>query len=345
MSDLLIDLLVILFSLLVIGLLAAASRFLREIRAARERIDDLGSQVIQTAGGPVEYARAGEGYPVLVVHGAMGGFDQGLWLARGHGISDYQVISVSRFGYLRTPAPEGANLDLQADAFAGLLDALEIRRAAVFAVSAGSTSAIRFAARYPERVSALILVSPDAPGEGQMAMPPRFIFDVLLRSDFLYWAMVTLFGKRLQYTIGLAPRGYHLTREQQALIQTVQLGDLPVSRRVDGMIFETYTILAEYLASVTPASPYPLSRIETPTLVIHAEGDPISTPENVRRLADQMPNARRFCAPDGGLLLLGHMEEVKAEIAGFLRSHADEPVAGLKSGAGQSSTMQKKDKH
>lgn len=314
-----------------IVLLAVASRYLREIRAARERVESLGSQVIQTACGPVEYARVGEGYAVLVVHGAMGGFDQGLWLARGHGISDYQVVSVSRFGYLRSPIPDGAGLDQQADAFAGLLDTLEISQAAVLAVSAGSTSAIRFAARHPERVSALILISPDAPGEGQMTMPPKFIFDVLLRSDFLYWAMVTFFGRRLQYALGLAPKGAALTREQQALIQTIQLGNLPVSRRVNGMIFETYTILPEYLATVTPASPYPLNQIETPTLVIHAEGDPIALPENVRRLAEQMPHAHRFFAPDGGHLLLGHMEEVRSEIAGFLQVQTAQPPASFES--------------
>ena len=324
MSDFLINLLVILAGILMIGIVAIASRYRREIQAARRRVDSLGSQVIETACGQIEYARVGEGDPVLVVHGAMGGFDQGLWLARGYSLINYQVISVSRFGYLRSPVPPGADLDLQADAFAGLLDALEIQQAAVFAVSAGSTSAIRFAARHPERVSALVLLSPDAPGKSQMAMPPRFVFDALLRSDFLYWAMVTLFGRWLQYAIGLAPRGYALTPEHEALIKTIQLGDLPVSRRVEGMIFETYTILSEYNASVTSASPYPLNQIETPVLVIHAAGDPIAIPENVRRLANQMPNARQFFAPDGGHLLLGHTAEVKAEIAQFLRSHAAE---------------------
>ena len=37
-------------------------------------------QVIETDCGPIEYARIGEGYPVLVVQGDMGGFDQGLML-------------------------------------------------------------------------------------------------------------------------------------------------------------------------------------------------------------------------------------------------------------------------
>jgi pimeloyl-ACP methyl ester carboxylesterase len=254
----------------------------------------------------------------------MGGFDQGLWLAQAFNLSKYQVISISRFGYLRSPLPANANLDLQADVFAALLDALEIKQAAVFAASAGSTSAIRFAARHPQRISALILLGPDAPGEVQMALPPRFIFDTLLRSDFVYWVLVTLFGKWVQNAVGLVPRGYVLTPAYAAQIKMIQKGDLPVSQRIDGFIFETYTCDAEFRASVTAASPFPLSKIETPVLVINAADDPISIPKNVRNLADQMPNARLFVVPDGGHFLFGHAEEAKSEILQFLRSNVAE---------------------
>ena len=314
---------VLLLAGIVLGALAAlVIRYFREIGTIRSRLASLGSQVIETACGPVEYLQAGEGYPVLVVHGAMGGFDQGLWLARGYDVTDYQVISVSRFGYLRSPVPANADLNLQADALAALLDALEIRQAAVFAVSAGTTAAIRFAARHPGRASALILLSPDAPGKNYMALPPRFVFDTMIRSDFIYWVMITFFEKKLQNMMGLAPRGFSLTPEYDALLKKVVAGDMPVSQRMDGMIFETYTLDAEFKASVSPTSPYPLGQIDTPALVITAADDTISRLENVRSLAEQMPNACLFVAPDGGHLLLGHTGEVKSEIARFLSSHA-----------------------
>jgi pimeloyl-ACP methyl ester carboxylesterase len=322
MNVALIYLLVLLISIFVIVILAVASRYTREIKAARARIDSLGSQVIDTPCGPIESARVGAGYPLLVVHGAMGGVDQGLWLGRSFDITNYQIISVSRFGYLRSPLPADANLDLQADAFACLLDALEIRQAAVFAASAGTTSAIRFVGRHPERISALVLLGPDAPGQVQMTMPPRFVFDTLLRSDFVYWLMVTLFAKKVQSAIGLVPKGYVLTPEQEAMLKKIQIGDLPTSKRVDGLIFETYTCAAEFNASISPDSPYPLSKIETPVLVINAADDPISIPQNVRHLAEQMPNAHLFILPDGGHFFFGHTEEVKSEIAQFLISLA-----------------------
>ena len=277
--------------------------------------------MLQTVYGPIEYAQAGKGSPVLVVHGAMGGFDQGLWLAHSFDILNHRVITVSRFGYLRTPLPGGANLDLQADAFVCLMDALGIRQAAVFAVSAGSTSAIRFAARHPERVSGLILLCPDVPGSIQITLPPRCVFDTLLRSDFLYWILVTFFCGWMQNVTGMVPKGYALTSEYKPQIKMIQLGDLPVSQRIDGMIFESYTTLAEYNDSVTAASPYPLDTIITPVLIIHPVDDPIVAIENVRGLAEQMPNARLHEVPDGGHFLFGHREEVKAEIARFLMNH------------------------
>jgi 2-hydroxy-6-oxonona-2,4-dienedioate hydrolase len=69
---------VTLLSIVVIGSVIVAARYQREMNAARARIDSLGSQVIETDCGTIEYARVGEGYPVLVVHGLIGGFDQGL---------------------------------------------------------------------------------------------------------------------------------------------------------------------------------------------------------------------------------------------------------------------------
>ena len=147
MANYKIYLFIILLSISVIGIVAVVARYQREISAARKGVDSLGSQVIETDRGPIEYARIGEGYPVLVVHGTLGGFDQGLLTARPIIEAGFQVISVSRFGYLRSSMPENASVDMQADAYACLLDTLGIQQAAVFTFSAGATSSIRFAVR------------------------------------------------------------------------------------------------------------------------------------------------------------------------------------------------------
>lgn len=317
MANYRIYLFVILLTIIVIGIVAVAARYQWEISAAREELNNLGSQVIETDCGPIEYARVGNGYPVLVVHGDMGGFDQGL-MQTNLIDAGFQVISVSRFGYLRTPMPAEVSVTIQADAFACLLDALGIQQAAVFAFSAGATSSIRFAARHPERVSALILLCPAAPGKVKVSSPPRAIFDTLMRSDFVYWALITYFRP---YRIVGVPKGFVLTPEFEAEVKDILAKTLPLSERMDGFIFDTYGAQSEFYESISETSPYPLGEIETPVLLINAADDPYAVPENVRGLAEKFPNARLYVVPDGGHPLLGHSEEVKAEINQFLRDN------------------------
>ena len=138
MTRLQIGLMVILLGIALMGV-SVTAHYYSDMRAVQEHIDGLGSRVVETDCGPIEYARVGDGYPVLVVHGNAGGFDQGLLLANRTIDPQFQVIAPSRFGYLRSPMPANASVALQADAFACLLDSLAIKRAAVVAYSAGSS--------------------------------------------------------------------------------------------------------------------------------------------------------------------------------------------------------------
>ena len=145
-----------------------------DMQRARARVS-VGSEVAQTRCGPIEYAVAGDGPPILFVHGAGGGFDQGLDFG-GPLASDFRVVAMSRFGYLRTPLPLDASPAVQAEAHVCLLDALGIERAAVIGGSAGAPSSLELAVRYPERVSSLVLIVPAAyapRASGTVSLPRR----------------------------------------------------------------------------------------------------------------------------------------------------------------------------
>jgi pimeloyl-ACP methyl ester carboxylesterase len=324
MSGFWVGFVVLLVVVLVVAAGAIATAYARAMQRARTHLNSLGSQVLESDCGAIEYVQAGQGYPLLVVHGAMGGFDHGLWVAHGFMGKDYQLISMSRFGYLRSDLPANASLNLQADAFAHLLDALGIQKTAVFAVSAGSTSALRFVARYPERVTALVLVGPDSPGQDQVAMPPRFIYQAMLGSDLIFWGLGTFFRKQMQTIMGLVPKGFKLAPEHAVLIKQFLAGCLPVSQRLDGLMYESYAAMDEFNASVTDKSPYPLSLIKTPVLVVHALDDPLARAANVQALAGLLPNVERLAVPEGGHLFFGHMEEVTAKILQFMHSQVAE---------------------
>lgn len=72
-------------------------------RAKRKAL--LGSRVINTPCGLIEYQEAGTGAPLLSVHGSGGGFDQGMAFAAPLATGGIRVIAMSRFGYLRSPMP------------------------------------------------------------------------------------------------------------------------------------------------------------------------------------------------------------------------------------------------
>ena len=65
------------FCTIIAALSAATHSYHADIQEARHRVSH-GSLIAQTTCGLLEYAVAGNGPPVLVVHGAGGGFDQGL---------------------------------------------------------------------------------------------------------------------------------------------------------------------------------------------------------------------------------------------------------------------------
>ncbi len=108
------------------------------------------SQLIVTPYGLVEYGQVGAGPTVILSHGAIGGYDQGLWLASLLG-PGFHFLAPSRFGYLRSPIPSDPSYAAQAGQYVALLDVLQVERAAVIGLSAGGPAALQFALGYPDR--------------------------------------------------------------------------------------------------------------------------------------------------------------------------------------------------
>ena len=292
----------------------------RDIGQARERVAS-GSLIAQTACGPIEYAEAGAGAPVLVVHGAGGGFDQGMDIAAPLVGQSFRVIAVSRFGYLRTPMPADATPAAQADAHACLLDALHIQRAAIFGISAGAPSSLQFVLRHPQRTTALVLLVPGtyAPsrnaGSNQMVAPAgtAFLLDTALRWDFLFWAGLKLVPDSMtQILLGTDPALVSsASREEQARLAMVKDHILPISPRRAGLLNEAKIMSA--------LERYPLERITAPVLTLSTQDDLYKTYEAARYTAEEINGARFVGYPNGGHLLVGHQQQVMDEIVRFLK--------------------------
>src|SRR5919106_5061836 len=115
------------------------NRYERDIAKAWERVRAVPSRTLRTRFGMVEYATAGEGQPVLMSHGVMGGHPQGLGMVATY-YGPAFAISPSRFGYFGSILPAGATPATQADVYAEVLDELGVERAVVIGFSAGGPS-------------------------------------------------------------------------------------------------------------------------------------------------------------------------------------------------------------
>ena len=291
------------------------SRFLQAVGAADRRVAGR-SSIIATQFGKLEYAIAGSGPPLLMVHGTGGGFDQGLQFAAALQRLGHRIIAPSRFGYLRSDFPVDPSLAHQAEAFAVLLDHLKIDRLAVAGGSAGALSATAFALRYPDRCSALILLVPAANVDGsdpvEMNALQATIVRTLLNSDLAYWSALTtapetLIGTLLATDPALMSR---VNQAERARAFSILSDIMPIGQRAKGMLNDAKQ--AGHPAEMDFAA------LHMPVLLISAEDDRFNTAATARKIAKALPTAQLTILPDGGHIWLGHDDEVAERMHQFL---------------------------
>lgn len=251
---------------------------------------------------------------MLVVHGAGGGYDQGIILSQMLLNDDFRVIAPSRAGFLSTPLPDHASPAAQADAFVNLLDELNISKVAVLGISAGGPSTLQFALRHPDRTSAIVLVSAVVHQEKPMGFIDRIIHNGLLKSDFIFWLITKHFNTSLISFLGVNPEVQaSLTSEEKDWLSHELIASmLPISQRQAGMVNDR--VNSVYLD-------YSLEQITVPALVVFAADDALVNPSHGEYAAQKIPNAKVVALESGGHMLMGQNEKVASEIVEFLHQH------------------------
>jgi pimeloyl-ACP methyl ester carboxylesterase len=295
-------------AVLAAGGAALVARYRRDLAEAKARLARVDRRTIRSVSGPLEYSEWGEGVPLLLVHGVVGGCDSPpSWRALVP--EGYRIITPSRFGYLGSPLPSEATVAGQADAYVSLLEALGIDKAPVLAFSAGSTSAVLLALRHPEHVSALVLAAANAPHDKPVTLVPRPLAPLVF-SQFSLW-FLRLFLRRQLARIAGTPRNYDLTAEDRRTLEAIFDSFFPMGPRAKGTIFDGYVGNPE-IAS------YPLERISVPTLGVHARDDPLAPYEDARAMVARIPGSRWVAVARGGHIFLHKNEEALVQIARFL---------------------------
>lgn len=280
---------------------------------------------VETRLGRVEIATHGDGPVVLAVHGGMGGYDQGLLLARaalaGRG---YRVIAVSRPGYLGMPLGDARGPERQAELCAALLDALGIDRAIVLAISAGGLAALQFALRHPERCRALVMISACS---GRMQTPP----DVMKRLAVMrVLARLPWFGALLRWRVQRDPEAAARRSIPDDAMRERTLRHAEAGPMLTSLMSGVFDRLARRLpgtendiAQCAAAESYPLARIGVPTLAIHGRCDRVVPFTHAEAVSREVSGARMLALEDGGhVCLFTHLDEVRAGVREFLAASA-----------------------
>lgn len=302
---------IILVGIVVVLVALTYPQYNREMSAAKGHLI-AGSEIFKTDQGDIEYALTGEGIPVLFLHGAGGGYDQGFWGGKVYLGGGYKIVSVSRYGFLRSPIPVNASIKTQAALYKELLDYLKIEKVIVIGASAGGPSATQFSNDYPERVSSLILLSavsmPRAPGDKD----PFYINIIytIQQSDYVYWFVSKNFQPQFLDLLGIPSEVYqNFTSEQKELAQEMLDVMHPMSQRYKGAINDGMMIGLD-----APST----ENLSAPTLIIHAKDDALVSYEHAENAHRKIKQSKLILFDTGGHAMISQLDEVRELVNTFV---------------------------
>lgn len=248
------------------------------------------SSFIDTSAGTLEYAIAGHGLPLMMIHGTGGGFDQGLLFAHRLSDSGFKIVAPSRFGYLRSSFSDDVSPAHQADVLIELLDHLGIDRIASVGGSAGALTAAEFALRHPDRCSHLVLLVPAANltdrDPVEFTWLQAMAVDVVLGSDFWFWALASMAPGQMIRTLLATDSALmkHVGAEERRRAELILGGLMPIGRKANALRTDAFWAGKPSLTAYQD--------IAAPTLILSCEDDLFGTAATSRLLAERISGAR-----------------------------------------------------
>jgi pimeloyl-ACP methyl ester carboxylesterase len=251
----------------------------------------------------------GEGPPVVLLHGLSAvrryvvhrskalpraGFRTIAYDARGHGESDPPAEDPDAYGYD----------DLAAD-LAALMDEFNLDQAALAGVSMGAHTALRFALEHPERVSALVVITPGYSGEpadeGRWATMADALEEGGIEGFLESWGARDVAPQYRDAALENARQRLSLHRDLGAVARALRV--VPRSEAFAGL--------------------RALREIDAPTLVVGSrdDADPMHPLAIAESYVEQLPNGRLIVEEEGKAPLAWQGARLSRAIADFLRDH------------------------
>ena len=282
-----------------------------------------------TQKGKIEYATLGEGPVVMCIHGMPGGFDQGIlgfdWLAT----AGFRIIAPSRPGYLGTPLETGKTYPEAADAYASLLDKLNIDKVSVVSISGGGPSAYQFAIRHQDRINALAPID-------------SIVLRTSMPADFGKLANVLYFSAAGQKLFGVMAKYFPSKVLQELLKSNSFLTDEEIKEQVStalndqaqmSMMYRIISSMSNYsrrkigvendIRQFTQLGDLPLEKINCPTLIVHGTHDNLLFYQAVQA-KDRIQNAESLWIEKGSHFnawIHPEASKTQQQVTNFLMKH------------------------
>jgi pimeloyl-ACP methyl ester carboxylesterase len=305
-------------ALLVLPLLTAcvSVKPLAEIHSSSA--DDL----LHIADSTVHIEQAGEGDPVLLIHGF--GASTYSWREVMPALAEkYRVVAIDLYGFGWTERPDDWSRytrDGQVELILDVMDALDIERAHLVGHSYGGSISMALAADHPDRVRSMVLVDAAAV---DYPMNRRKWFAGVALFNFIYVRGLALRAGTVERVMGQA---YY----DDSLATNELVGAYLERLRVEGAAHGFRGLTRPLPADQRPRDDIRYEDLDVPTLVLWGAQDQLITIEVGRYHTSLFPNAR-FVAIEGA----GHspMEEKPAEFVQLVTAFIEE-IEGLQSGIG-----------
>ncbi|MFE2284912.1 alpha/beta fold hydrolase [Streptomyces sp. NPDC059443] len=238
---------------------------------------------------------------LLLAHGGGGSVESNFGPILDDLAARHTVVGVDYPGTGATPrATQPLELDELADQLVAAADAEGLERFAVLGYSLGGNVAVRIAARYPERVTALVLTATFARAGQWLGLVTDLWSELARRGEDELLA-------RLLVPLTLSPQALEgLTDEQVEAAVRATAASFPPGGGDHAALVKGADLSAD------------LARVGVPALVIATTADRLVPVALQREVADTLPGARWAELPTGHLPFAELPQEWAALVTGFL---------------------------
>jgi pimeloyl-ACP methyl ester carboxylesterase len=255
---------------------------LTTLESLRERYATPASKYVDVAGVQVHYHDEGSGPPVVLLHGSFGSLQTWDEFATALG-GRYRLIRYDQPpGGLSGPVPKDFSMTME-EFLHAFLGRIGVSKVAVVGTSSGGIIAYRYAATYPDDVTAVVLtnVPPSAPVDNAGARGRLSWYSQLSTMACAKYAKPWSRTCWADFLDSMFLRKEGVT---DALVQKY----FDMNRRPDARQMTSMTALMKDDAKVRDF----LSRVRAPTLLVWSQDDPVLPPRTVETMASRLTGAK-----------------------------------------------------